>query len=922
MTTLNELHGEASTKPTGPTNSIEPTVSTPTTDTDNDSETVSEVFAPSSNVLPAGPANTNNPPTANDLPTGSENALLLSPANTQESGSEKNLNLVAASTLPASLLKTLNMRTNILSDALIESGLIFHLKADALPVLADGANLADIVEISENENTIVGTAAYLAPDESGKAAIKFRRFLNPDYYVTDLSVGPQATIFMVFRQAENNQLARAFSQALLDQALLTTDEISENRLELKIRGPSIRKKYLFGGDPATPPDEGDGWSEDFQNLFSAWNATPLAGYTGGTIRLDADKLSIILSDFTTGKTDPHLNNAFLTGALGLTSGPSGNGTLDAANGDSLTFQWTRPVEVQHVVFGGVASGEAVTIELLDAEGAVKDTIIADWNFVSVYQGSGGFNTRIAKLSTVDRPFVVRERESMRIRITSGTVTLLQIGVHEASGASVVGTVPQAYIASEDFLNGRPVSVGGAYIKEGFNVLCASVSEMPIGNLLSIGANGNQEHPFVEIREVLIFNRVLLSAERTQVTRSLTRDHGIDAIEVDVADPVDRVNCILGAAQIGNFDGIDDLDFGFGEDRQLTLDCAKLAYQRGASVFKFGLGPTDYGTTDATLQTTVDPAINSLTELARDNPVAKAILDIPFPDMVLWAYTLGVGDWRFNLPTTQGYQDTVRDEWYAFTVYLRNTYKGTGRRFFLGDWEGDWQLAGLGSIDPDVNITDQDIAGYAAWTKARQDGIDQGKAATPDSDVHVWNYCETNKLSWGVDGNRGVINSILPALTKVDYVSISANEFRTMTESEIHQALSLVESKLPEQGGPQSGPRMFISEYNINRDTLSDADHAQLYKDLWSKLFEWDGSGLEFILHWKYAWQSVDGTGDREDSSQVDGSGALTHIGKLHCDFQEKMRIWQRTFYRGTGRSPTWQEIRLKAEELVPTLSHN
>lgn len=919
MTTLNNLHGEASTKPTGPTNSIEPTVSTPTTDTDNDSETVSEVFAPSSNVLPAGPTNTNNPPAANDLPAGSENTLVLSPANTQASGSEKNLNPVAASILPASLLKTLKMRTNILSDALIESGLIFHLKADALPVLADGASLADIVENSENENTIVGTAAYLAPDESGKAAIKFRRFLNPDFYVTDLSVGPQATIFMVFRQAENNLLARAFSQALLDQALLTTDEISENRLELKIRGPSIRKKYLFGGDPATPPDEGDGWSEDYQVLFTGWNATPLQGQD---VPLSSDKLTMTLVDYTTGKVDPNLNSAFLTGAIGITAGPSGNGTLDAASGDSLTFQWSRPVEVQHVVFGGVASGEEVTIELLDVDGAVKDTVIADWDFLSVYQGSGGFNTRIAKLSTVDRPFVVRERESLRLRVTSGTVTLLQIGVHEASGVSVVGTVPQAYITAEEFINGRPASTGGAYVKEGFNVLCSSVSEMPIGNLLSIGANGNQEHPFVEIREVLIFNRVLSDAERAQVTRSLTRDHRIDAIEVDVSDPVDRVNCILGAAQIGNFDGADDLDFGFGEDRQLTLDCAKLAYQRGASVFKIGLGPTDYGTTDATLQTTVDPDINSLTELARDNPVAKAILDIPFPDMVLWAYTLGVGDWRFNLPTTQGYQDTVRNEWYAFTVYLRNTYKGSGRRFFLGDWEGDWQLAGIGSTNPDTNITDQDIAGYAAWTKARQDGIDQGKVATPDSDVEVWNYCETNKLSWGVDGNRGVINSILPALTKVDYVSISANEFRTMTESEIHQALNLVESKLPEQGGPQSGPRMFISEYNINRDTLSDADHAQLYKDLWSKLFEWDGSGLEFILHWKYAWQSLDGTGDREDSSQVDGAGALTHIGKLHCDFQEKMRTWQRTFYRGTGRSPTWQEIRLKAEELVPTLSHS
>lgn len=919
MTTLNNLLGDASTKPTGPTNSIEPTVNTPSTDTENDSETVGEVVAPSPNILPSGPTNTNTRPPANNLPLGAENTLLLSLANSQASGAENTLTQNAASSLPPSLLNTLNMRTNILSDALIKSGLIFHLKADALPVLADGASLADMVEESENENTIVGTAAYLAPDESGKAAIKFRRFLNPDFYVTDLSVGPRATIFMVFRQAENNSLPRAFSQALLDQALLTTDEISENRLELKIRGPSIRKKYLFGGDPATPPDEGDGWSEDYQALFSSWDITPLQGQD---VPLELDKMTMTLVDYTTGKADPSLNSAFLAGAIGLTSGPSGNGTLDASSGDSLTFQWTRPVEVQHVVFGGMASGEQVTIELLDVDGAVKDTVVADWNFVSVYQGSGGFNTRIAKLSTADRAFVVRERESMRLRVTSGTVTLLQIGVHEASGASVVGTEPQAYVTSKDFINGRPTSVGGAYIKEGFNLLCSSVSEMPIGNLLSIGASGNQEHPFVDIREVLIFNRVLSDAERVQVTRSLTRDHSIDAIEVGVADPVDRVNCILGAAQIGNFDGVNDLDFGFAEDRQLTLDCAKLAFQRGASVFKFGLGPTDYGTTDATLQTTIDPAINSLTELARDNPVAKAILDIPFPDMVLWAYTLGVGDWRFNLPTTQGYQDTVRNEWYAFTLYLRNTYKGSGRRFFLGDWEGDWQLAGIGSTNPDANITDQDIAGYAAWTKARQDGIDQGKAATPDSDVEVWNYCETNKLSWGVDGNRGVINSILPALAKVDFVSISANEFRTMTESEIHQALNLVESKLPELGGPQTGPRIFISEYNINRDTLSDADHAQLYKDLWSKLFEWDGSGLEFILHWKYAWQSFDGTGDREDSSQADGSGALTHIGKLHCDFQEKMRIWQRTFYRGNGRSPTWQEIRLKAEEIVPTLSHS
>ena len=260
----------------------------------------------------------------------------------------------------------------------------------------------------------------------------------------------------------------------------------------------------------------------------------------------------------------------------------------------------------------------------------------------------------------------------------------------------------------------------------------------------------------------------------------------------------------------------DADYQFTSETRL-VETAEAIRKMGASVIKFGLMP-DYAPGDGAnskRQGNIparNPNIHSLTELARDEPSHRRVLDMPFANYVLWMHTFsaGVDNWR------NGFSETSRQkeyrEVYDFVRYLLKTYSGTGKTFYLGHWEGDGLLRESVSRINDARVTPKAVRGMIDWLTVRQRAVDDAKRDTPHHGVQVWHYTEVNHVAIARDeGRPALVNLVLPHVP-VDFVSYSAYDTCNSPRPEnIKSALDYIESKLTPK--PEiAGKRVFIGEY--------------------------------------------------------------------------------------------------------------
>lgn len=163
-----------------------------------------------------------------------------------------------------------------------------------------------------------------------------------------------------------------------------------------------------------------------------------------------------------------------------------------------------------------------------------------------------------------------------------------------------------------------------------------------------------------------------------------------------------------------------------------------------------------------------PTVASLADLAQ-TPQLRAIFDGPFDTFVLttYSFSLGVGDpWRSS--DEPGLYAAEADEFEALARHLLQTYAGTGKRFVLQNWEGDWALrAGLAA---DTTPPPERAARMARWLDARQAGIGRARRAVHAEGVDVVHAIELNLAVAGAGGE--VLRDVLPT-TCVESVSYSA-----------------------------------------------------------------------------------------------------------------------------------------------------
>jgi hypothetical protein len=294
------------------------------------------------------------------------------------------------------------------------------------------------------------------------------------------------------------------------------------------------------------------------------------------------------------------------------------------------------------------------------------------------------------------------------------------------------------------------------------------------------------------------------------------------------------NLLLGTQAIGG-------RYHFTQEEPL-LESAKLIAELGSGIMKFSISKqASFGKTKANVRGD-HLGLKTLAEIAEKEPTHRAVLDMPFTHFFLWAYPF----------TTHGSADTFKHaerdleyrEMFDLAAHLLRTYNGTGKKFYLGHWEGDWHLRP--HFDPKQPFPEGSDDNFIAWLKVRQQAIDDAKRDTPHHNVEVWHYTEANLVEPFLKGGQCLANDILPQVD-IDFVSYSCyDSLQRGIRYDLHATLNHIESKLKPKPAI-SGKRVFIGEYGFPARRYSPEEQNRKSIETMIAAIEW---GCPFVLYWE------------------------------------------------------------------------
>jgi hypothetical protein len=306
---------------------------------------------------------------------------------------------------------------------------------------------------------------------------------------------------------------------------------------------------------------------------------------------------------------------------------------------------------------------------------------------------------------------------------------------------------------------------------------------------------------------------------SMVAMGLTIPAGYSAA-VSTATPgqlsaVERFNYGVGTQTIG-------ASYQFTKQPRL-IETAHAIREMGPSVIKLKLNHAEGG------------QFKSLRDVAANDPVIKQIFTMPFGHYHLWAYP-------FN-PKTENQEESGHNvELYDLCCYLLREYRGTGKAFYLGHWEGDWELRGEGNKkDP----TAEAISWKIRWLNARQKAVDDAKRDTASSDVEVYCYAEANLVRDAMKGRPAMVNAVVPH-TNIDFVSYSSYDTTNEHTAELGEVLDFIETKLPVKPAIK-GKRVWIGEYGFAAKYFSPQQQNEKSREVMKAALRW---GCPFVLYWE------------------------------------------------------------------------
>ncbi|HEX4264255.1 MAG TPA: DUF2341 domain-containing protein [Verrucomicrobiae bacterium] len=346
------------------------------------------------------------------------------------------------------------------------------------------------------------------------------------------------------------------------------------------------------------------------------------------------------------------------------------------------------------------------------------------------------------------------------------------------------------------------------------------------------------------------------------------------------------------------------DFQFTTNT-LLVETAEAITNLGSDVIKFYCGPNTSGQSGVTLTSN----IKSLLNMVRDEPSYRKVFDMPFRHIIVWAYPLANPEPPFTDGNYSPSEQTVDyREMYDLTRYLLTNYDNSSKEFFLGHWEGDGYLkVNNWTTNPSPAV----VTAMIAWLNNRQKAVDDARAATPHTNVEVYNYTEVNRVRDamfnGSNNNVRVVNAVLPFVTNIDYVSYSSYDAQNLSAANLYATLDYIHSHIStNKTGVVPEPRMWIGEYGWG--SQSTVAQEPLNRAYMQRLLNWNSTGhaLQFILYWEMYSNFNPGGGT--NYSLVDYTDTKTLSWYLHNYFYNDARLLAAQFKETNGRLPTDPEF--------------
>lgn len=370
------------------------------------------------------------------------------------------------------------------------------------------------------------------------------------------------------------------------------------------------------------------------------------------------------------------------------------------------------------------------------------------------------------------------------------------------------------------------------------------------------------------------------------------------------DSIPYFNYIIGTQLIGN-------TYSFGNDTKI-VNGAKEILKLGSSVLKISLA-SNYAD-----QNGLEPNVNikTIADLVKLEPSIQKVLDMPFTDYLFWVYPFKShhsGLWgKDDSAFSESDKQAEYDEMYALTTYLLKRYKGTGKTFYLGNWEGDWHLySDRNLLNPPSSAR---IKAMADWLNIRQKAVDDAKKNTDTKGVQVYFYVEVNQGILALTGKTCVANNVLPLLNKSpDFISISSYSIQSKSQDTIHLVLDYLESKMEPRDGI-SGKRVIIGEYGFARtERMTSKQQAEKYRQTAIKYLSW---GPRFILSWQLYDNSYLKFKKPKEYALIDQKNTFTPLYIMHQDFLLQAKKYVKEYYLKNERTPSHQEYISKAVDIM------
>ncbi len=349
-------------------------------------------------------------------------------------------------------------------------------------------------------------------------------------------------------------------------------------------------------------------------------------------------------------------------------------------------------------------------------------------------------------------------------------------------------------------------------------------------------------------------------------------------------PIERYNFVAGTQSIG-------AGYHF-TDESMLVETARAMLAMGSNIMKFSLeGKSPYKT---------------LAERAAQDQDVQTLFHLPFALYFLWVAPISApyGD---GTPFDPVRLEAQKREMYELTCYLLRTFNGSGKTFYLGNWEGDWLLTG---VNPDKVPDERTVKNMIAWGKTRQQAVDDARRDTPHKDVAVYHYIEVNRVRDAKNGKIRVTNMVLPE-TNPDFVSYSAYDAQTPDlEKTMPELLDYIQAQLkPKSGLPEK--RVFIGEYGLpatRKDSGGPVAQELMVRRVLRAALKWDSP---FVLYWQMY--------DNENAGfwLIDDKNVKQPAYLTHAKFLEKAKDYVATFQAKHQRLPSREEYATAALDWLP-----